>query len=359
MKIVSVIGARPQFVKLASLNLALSNYPHIEHILIHTGQHYDHAMSDIFFQEFRIPEPDYNLHVGSGSHALQTAEIMKRLEPTLSHTDPDIILIYGDTNSTVAGGLVAAKMGIPIAHLEAGLRSRNREMPEEINRIVADHLSDYLFAPTHLAVTNLDAEGLRERTLLTGDVMSDLCMLVQKSNKLPQLEFITQNSTAGEYLVATIHRQSNTDDPKRLAKIISELASLDLPVFLVAHPRLISNAAKYNVKLNSGAIQVMAPLSYFEMASAVIGSKGVITDSGGLQKEAYLWGKLCTTLRYETEWSETLNDGWNILCGNLENLNELVKRQKPLLQSFPYFGDGNAGQKVWEHLSNLQLLITK
>ena len=351
MKVVSVVGARPQFVKLKPMVNALASVG-VEHFIVHTGQHYDSNMSEVFFSGLEMPDPDINLAVGSGSQAQQTGEILIKIEGVIAEQDPDWVLVYGDTNSTLAAALAAVKIGAQIAHIEAGLRSRNRSMPEEINRILTDHASDLLLAPTQLAMENLASEGLASKSHLVGDVMADLVRIernLRDSNLLKPLEI----NGAGRYFVATIHRPSNTDDPVRLKNIVSALSHLDSPVFLVAHPRLKSLSLKHEIVLESGSLQVLDPLPYLSMLNLVGNSAGVITDSGGLQKEAFLMRVPCTTIRIDTEWSETLAGGMNVLNYSLENLNEVTQRRVDNPNTVP-FGDGYAAENIVQLLVDSQ-----
>jgi UDP-N-acetylglucosamine 2-epimerase (non-hydrolysing) len=350
MKVTSVVGARPQFVKLKPMVDALARVD-AEHAIVHTGQHYDFNMSDIFFSGLALPDPDINLAVGSGSQAEQTGEILIRIEAVIAEQRPDWLLVYGDTNSTIAATLAAVKIGIPVAHIEAGLRSHNRAMPEEINRVLTDHAADILFAPTVLAMENLSAEGLGSKSHLVGDVMADLVQSERKlrgSNRLPTIQIIS-----GRYIVATIHRPSNTDNPERLKNIISALSGLDFQVVLVAHPRLQSASKNHGIVLNRGSLQVIDPLPYLAMIDLIGASSGVITDSGGLQKEAFLMGVPCTTIRSETEWPETLMGRMNVLNYSLTDLGEITERSVDLPIAAP-FGDGHAAEKIVELLDGFQ-----
>lgn len=310
MKIAQVVGARPQFIKLAPLS-RLVREKH-EEIIIHSGQHYDIQMNDVFFQDMLIPAPDYNLDVGSGTQAQQTAEILEVLEPVLIEEKPDWVLVYGDTNTTLAGALAAAKLGLKTAHIEAGLRSFNRSMPEELNRIVADHLSDLLFCPTDAAMNNLAKEGLAERAYLVGDIMTDSLKLgleMAKDNS-DILNELTLNP--GTFLLLTLHRPYNVDDPKLLSLILSGLNSLNKLIVFPVHPRTRNILCQIEPeKFNN--IRFIEPLSYLDFLTLMQASEMILTDSGGIQKEAYIIGKLCITLRPETEWIETVKTGWNIL----------------------------------------------
>ncbi|MGV8857736.1 non-hydrolyzing UDP-N-acetylglucosamine 2-epimerase [Rhodoglobus sp.] len=350
MRILSVVGARPQFVKLAPIAHALKS--RADHVVVHTGQHYDAMMSDVFFTDLGIPEPDVNLAVGSGKHGAQTGTMLAGLETVFETHQPDCVLVYGDTNSTLAAAIAAVKMHIPVAHLEAGLRSFNRRMPEEHNRVLTDHASDLLLAPTAVAMGHLETEGLAERSVLVGDVMTDVLYTVRdqiSANGLtPPAEM-----RAGNYYVATLHRPDNTDDPQRLASIISQLAALDLPVLLLVHPRLASLAESYGISLQQGNIHPISPLGYPQLVAAVMQSAGVITDSGGLQKEAFLLRVPCTTIRPETEWVETVELGWNVLVDrDLSALKAHVARPRPASTDETPYGVGNAAKNVADSLLN-------
>ena len=340
MRIVSIVGARPQFVKLAPIDLAC-RAAGVEHVIVHTGQHYDEQMSDVFFRELGIQHPHINLEVGSASHAVQTARIMEGLEGHLESLNPDWTLVYGDTNSTLAASLVAVKLHLPLAHLEAGLRSFNRRMPEEHNRVLTDHASDLLLAPTQEAASHLQQEGLGERTLVVGDVMTDVCLSTAAHVHGERLV-----GTDGPFVFATLHRAENTDDPTLLESLVEAIASIPRTVLLAAHPRLVARSEAYGISLEQGSIRLIAPLGYQDLVTAVLTAEGVVTDSGGLQKEAYLLGTPCTTLRTETEWVETLRDGWNVLESTGGRLSELAARPAPTGPREPWFGDGHAAERV-------------
>ncbi|MEI7779651.1 MAG: UDP-N-acetylglucosamine 2-epimerase (non-hydrolyzing) [Actinomycetes bacterium] len=344
MKVLSIVGARPQFVKLAPVAKGLTEAGH-EHIIVHTGQHYDERMSGIFFADLSIPAPDIHLGVGSGTHGVQTGAMLASLDAVLDEHRPDWVLVYGDTNSTLAGAVSAVKLHLRVAHLEAGLRSFNRAMPEEINRILTDHAADLLLAPTQVALGHLTREGLADRAVVVGDVMTDVCYVVRDA------VVAAGQVNPGEFLVATIHRAENTDDPARLASIILALQELPLPVRLLAHPRLIARCHEFGVELDRGSLQSSEPMAYPEIVAAVLGSRGVVTDSGGLQKEAFLLGRTCTTLRRETEWVETLADDWNVLNADLINLAESVTRSTPTEPRATPYGDGHAADLVVKTLS--------
>ena len=345
MKVLSVVGARPQFVKLAAVARAMRGGPH-EHVIVHTGQHYDARMSEVFFEDLQIPAPDVDLGVGSGSHGVQTGAMLGALDGVLAEHRPDWVLVYGDTNSTLAGAVSAVKMHLPVAHLEAGLRSFNRRMPEEHNRVLTDHACDLLLAPTEVAMGHLAGEGLADRSLLVGDVMTDVCYLVRDTVLASPRPVPPALPDPGAYLVSTIHRADNTDDPDRLAAVVGALRELPLPVLLLAHPRLVARCAEFGISLEHGALHTTTPLPYPQMVAAVLGSAGVVTDSGGLQKEAFLLGVPCTTLRTETEWTETLADGWNVLDPDLDQVRAVAARPAPARPRAQPYGDGHAAQAV-------------
>ncbi|RKS68391.1 UDP-N-acetylglucosamine 2-epimerase (non-hydrolysing) [Actinomadura pelletieri DSM 43383] len=353
LTILSIVGARPQLVKLAPIASALAAEGH-RHVIVHTGQHYDADLSDVFFAGLGIPDPDVHLGVGSGSHGVQTGAVMAALDPVLDAERPDWVLVYGDTNSTLAGAVSAVKQHLPVAHLEAGLRSFNRRMPEEHNRVLTDHAADLLLAPTEEAVRHLAAEGLAERTVRTGDVMVDVCLRVRDAvlaGQAPAPELPEGIDPAEPYLVATLHRAENTDEPERLGSLVDALAALPTQVALLAHPRLVARAEQHGIKLARGAVRVGRPLPYAGLVAAVLGARGVVTDSGGLQKEAFLLGRPCTTLRTETEWVETLEDGWNELVADPGSLSQaawtaIATRPAPDAPRGTPYGDGRAAEAV-------------
>ena len=360
LKVLSVVGARPQLVKLGAIAAAFRGSAH-RHVIVHTGQHYDASLSDVFFTGLRIPEPDRHLGVGSGTHGAQTGAVMAALDPVLEAERPDWVLVYGDTNSTLAGAVSAVKQRLPVAHLEAGLRSFNRRMPEEHNRVLTDHAADLLLAPTVEAVRHLGDEGLGDRAVLVGDVMVDVChgvrdrLIAETATGRPAPRLPDGIDPRRPYVVATLHRAENTDDADRLAELADALADLPLPVALPAHPRLLSRADQHGVKLGRGAVRVGPPLPYAEMVAAVLGAQSVITDSGGLQKEAYLLSRVCTTLRSETEWPETLVDGWNMLvprprAAGSAAFADVVLRARPTVPPGMPFGDGRAAGRVIREL---------
>ncbi|MCC6539566.1 MAG: UDP-N-acetylglucosamine 2-epimerase (non-hydrolyzing) [Bryobacterales bacterium] len=316
MRILSLVGARPQFIKAAVLCRALAGRAGVAHGVIHTGQHYDREMSGVFFEELGIPAPEHNLGVGSGSHAVQTAEMMKRLEPLLAGERPDWLLLYGDTNSTLAGALVAAKAGVRTAHVEAGLRSFVRSMPEEVNRVVADHLNDLLFCPTAAAMENLRREGLDGRARMTGDVMYDAARIYTQEAER-RGGGLAEQWGAGAFALATLHRAANTDDPDCLQRILAALDRVSAevcPVVLPVHPR--TRARLGELGWRPAAVTLIEPLSYLDMLLMESRARFILTDSGGVQKEAYFARKPCITLRDETEWVETLDRRCNVLAGS-------------------------------------------
>lgn len=348
MRVLSVVGARPQFVKLAPIAQAMSD--RAEHVVIHTGQHYDELMSDVFFRDLGIPAPDVNLAVGSGKHGQQTGAMLAAIEPVLEEYQPDWVLVYGDTNSTLAAAIAAVKLHLPLAHLEAGLRSFNRRMPEEHNRVLTDHAADLLLAPTQVAMDHLAVEGLSGRSVLVGDVMTDVLYRVRDAVSSMAFD-LPEGVLSGSYYVATLHRPDNTDTPQRLTEILDQLAAADRPVVLLAHPRLVRIAREHAIDLEQGAIRPTAPLAYPQLVHAVMNSKGVVTDSGGLQKEAFLLRVPCTTVRPETEWIETLAGQWNVLIGNeLNGLAAAMSRSRPAPTDIQPYGDGRAADRVIDTL---------
>lgn len=349
MKIVTIVGARPQFIKAAVVSRVLRANPSVQEVLLHTGQHYDENMSDIFFRELSIPLPDYNLEVGSGSHARQTGTMLTGIEEVLLKEKPTWVLVYGDTNSTLAGALAATKLHIPVAHVEAGLRSFNRLMPEEINRIVTDRISDMLFAPTHTAMQNLEREGLSPVSFFTGDVMYD-SVLFYKERILENPDRYLTASLPKQYLLATIHRAENTDDPKRLRDIFNAFAEIGSDIVLPLHPR--TRNILESDKMIPGNVTVIEPVGYLQMMKLTMDAHKVLTDSGGLQKEAYFLGRPCITLRTETEWVETLHDNWNVITGS--DPQQIVAAATALPPGQPQrneFGDGNSAQRIMEKLT--------
>ncbi len=345
MRVLSVAGARPQFVKLAPVDQALRHQGH-EHVIVHTGQHYDPLLSQSFFEDLAIPAPAVNLGVGSRSHAAQTAGIVLGLEPVLDEYTPDWVLVYGDTNSALAGALAASLRGYPLAHVEAGLRCFDRRMAEERNRVLIDHASDLLFAPTATAVRHLQREGLRPRAALVGDVMVATLAATRERVAAAPDRYLPAVLRTRPFLLATVHRAETTDDPRRLAATLSALASCALPVKLLAHPRLADRARALSLPLAAGALETSEPLPYQSMIAAMLAARGLITDSGGLQKEALMLGVVCTTLRARTEWPETLHGGWNVLVPEPRDLAAAVARPRPAGDPPQPFGDTGAARRI-------------
>ena len=319
--VMSLVGARPQFMKLAPLARILGNERFsgiFSHFILHTGQHYDHGMSEVFFEELHIPSPDINLGVGSGSHGQQTGEMLKQIEAVLMEHRPRMLVIFGDTNSTLAGALAAAKLHIPIAHVEAGLRSFNRAMPEEINRIVSDHTADILLAPTPTAMDNLATEGLADRSICTGDIMYDAVLHYGQLPPVPTSPVLALPLTSQQYYLATVHRPSNTDDPQKLQHILeafNHISQHHHPVLFPMHPRTRNRIQQHLPHWNPAPrLHITEPLGYLDMLYAMRNSRLVFTDSGGLQKEAFFLERPCITLRPQTEWVETIEAGANVLC---------------------------------------------
>ncbi len=385
MKLISVVGARPQFIKLAPLVQAIrgqknsNKKPKVNHIIIHTGQHYDYEMNKIFFTELDIPEPEYNLEVGSGFHGWQTGEMIKRLEPILMKEKPALTIVYGDTNSTLAGALAAVKLQIPIVHIEAGLRSYNRKMPEEINRILTDHCSDILFCPTENGVKNLKKEGytniINDGKLINpsfstsqmcynkfpvvvnvGDIMYDATLISlkiaeKKSDILKQLKRISK-----QYFLVTIHRAENTDNKRKLKNILDALIEIGkcYPVVFPVHPRTKKTLKNFNLlPSNYANIHLIDPVSYFDMLTLEKNARKILTDSGGIQKEAYFLGVPCITLRNETEWIETVKSGNNVIVGtNRKNIVRVALHSSPVPKYMSRFlyGDGQTAQNILKYL---------
>jgi UDP-N-acetylglucosamine 2-epimerase len=346
MKILSVIGARPQFVKAGVVSAALRKR-HVE-ILVHTGQHYDDNMSSIFFRELGIPAPDHNLGIGSGLHGAQTGRMLEAIERVLLDEHPDMVLVYGDTNSTLAGALAASKLRLPLAHVEAGLRSFNRAMPEEINRLVADVLADLLFAPSETAARNLAAEGVQGRVHVVGDVMADALFAAVARARMQSDVLARLGLEPRGYLLATVHRAENTDDPQRLAAILGALGEVGLPVVLPLHPRTRAAVERQALRVPP-TIRLIEPVGYLDMVRLESDARRILTDSGGVQKEAYWLGVPCVTLRAETEWVETVDAGWNRLVGaDREAIIEAASRFEPPALRPALFGDGHAAEQVAE-----------
>ena len=362
MKIVTIIGARPQFIKAAAVSRVIR--PQIEEKFIHTGQHYDANMSDIFFKEMDIPRPEYNLGVGSGSHAKQTADMMVGIEKILFDEKPDYLMIYGDTNSTLAGALAAVKIHIPVIHIEAGLRSFNKSMPEEINRILSDRISDLLFCPTETAVHNLNAEGITRHVYNIGDVMCDAVLYyLKKSGQISEADhwnhiiplYGSKVEKAEKWYLVTIHRAENTDSEHKVEIVLDALSKINEKVIFPVHPRtkaLVQNVLK-NKKCNN--VIFCEPIGYLDMLYFANHAQKVVTDSGGLQKETYIMNTPCITVREQTEWIETLNGNHNVLAHlDADDIVDKIKNTKidaSLKQN--YYGNGDAAKRFLKVLEEL------
>lgn len=337
-KVLAIIGARPQFIKHAPVELELQK--EFELVTIHTGQHYDDNMSKVFFDELKISKPEYILDLGGYSHGKQTGMMMMQIEDIVTKQKPDAILVYGDTNSTLAGALVGAKLHIPVFHIEAGLRSYNKSMPEEINRVLADHVSDMFFIPSETARKNLENEGIYDNIFNVGDVMYDMILLAQKNGLL------TSNKKSDYYYV-TLHRPYNVDDKNRLKELLNLLNSLDKKAVFSIHPRTRNKMKNFGLNIEDYKnIMFIDPVSYFDNINYIYNSTGLITDSGGMQKEAYWLKKKCVTIRSETEWIETLENGWNHLAfDDLNTIPDLIKLE-PGTYFENIYGDGKAAEKI-------------
>jgi UDP-GlcNAc3NAcA epimerase len=355
MKIVTVVGARPQFIKASALSREIKNHPEIEEVIVHTGQHFDANMSDIFFQEMEIPSPKYQLDIHSLSHGAMTGRMLEAIEKILIQEKPDYTVVYGDTNSTLAGALAARKLQIKIAHIEAGLRSFNMSMPEEINRILTDRISDVLFCPTDTAVNNLLKEGYDHfdiNIVQSGDIMFDAALFYKAKADMESTIIKELNLTVGDYVLATIHRQENTDESKRLLHIIDALNSIhqQRTVIVPIHPRTRKLIERQNIQVQ---FKLIDPVGYLDMISLTSNAALVMTDSGGLQKEAYFFGKYCITLRDQTEWVELVEGNFNFLAGaDREVILQAYFENAGPKSSFDanLYGDGQAAKKIIEAL---------
>jgi len=344
MKIIHVVGARPQFIKAAMISKAWNSSD--GEYLLHTGQHYSEKMSRLFFDELKLRKPDINLKVGSSNHAKQTSKMLTGIDQYLEDIQPDHVIIYGDTNSTLAGALAASKRGIPLSHVEAGLRSYNRSMPEEINRIVSDHLSNLLFCPTEQAVKNLSTEGVQDNVHLVGDVMADGLLffieIAKKQSKILELLDLQPK----KYVLATAHRNGNVDDKKKLSQIVEGLRGIDQVVVLPLHPRTKKMVEVFNLSFSEN-VRVLDPVGYLDMLILEENAECILTDSGGIQKEAYLLGVRCITMREETEWVEAVDAGWNLLVGaNHEKIISGFYDFRPEENRPQIYGDGDAADKI-------------
>jgi UDP-N-acetylglucosamine 2-epimerase (non-hydrolysing)/UDP-GlcNAc3NAcA epimerase len=355
VKVLTVIGNRPQFIKAAAVSPAL-RAEHDE-LLVHTGQHFDDQLSAVFFSELGLPAPDEQLGVSLGTTTSQTARMLTALEPVLARTRPDAVLVYGDTNTTLAGALAAAQAHIPVAHVEAGMRSFDRTMPEELNRVLVDHVSDLLLCSTEVAMANLHHEAASGRSQMVGDVMVDMALAAQPRAREREDLVRARGMQPGQYLLATAHRAGNVDDPARLGALVDLLSSMPLPVLLPLHPRTatrLSAAGLLDRLRDAAGVRLIEPVGYFEMTALLCHARAVLTDSGGLQKEAYLAGVPCVTMRPSTEWTETVQQGWNVLV-DLDSAaaRTALEREPPAIHPRLY-GDGHAGQRVVEALRLLE-----
>lgn len=351
-KIVTIVGARPQFIKAAAVSREILKHPgRVEEVMVHTGQHYDPNMSQVFFDELEIPAPRYNLEVSGGGHGAMTGRMLEGIEQILLSEKPDWVLIYGDTNSTLAGALAAAKLHIPVAHVEAGLRSFNMRMPEEVNRILADRVSTLLLCPTEVAVENLAREGVVEGVHNVGDVMYDVALYYRERAKAQSKILQTHGLQEKGFALATCHRAENTDDPVRLEGIISALAEIavEIPVVMPLHPRTRKLLQQFGLEHHLGALTVVEPLPFLDMVALEQAAKVILTDSGGVQKEAFFYQVPCITMRDETEWVETVELGWNRLAGASREmiLNAYSAMAASMLRAGgePY-GDGGAAERI-------------
>ena len=355
VKIVTVVGARPQFIKAAVVSRAIAASSNITEIIIHTGQHFDPGMSDIFFSELKIPAPGYNLGIGGGTHGQNTGRMIEAIEAILLKESPDWVMVYGDTDSTLAGALAAIKLHIKLAHVEAGLRSFNMRMPEEINRILTDRVSDLLLCPTDTAVSNLKNEGFDNfpaRICKTGDVMFDAALFYSEFSKVPQF---VKEIEGRKFVLCTIHRAENTDVKEKLEAILHGLSliSKEMQVVVPVHPRTVKKMKEFGLQLSTENIHFVDPVGYLEMIWLLQNCALVLTDSGGLQKEAYFFKKPCVTLREETEWVELVDTGFNVLAGtNADKMNEAFLKLKSvsLLNAPNLYGDGQSAAKILEEL---------
>ena len=365
MKILTVIGARPQFIKAAVVSRAITAHNQhdnqkLEEIILHTGQHYDQNMNEVFFQKMGIKNPDWQLHCGSkASHTKMLSVMLTGIEKALIASRPDCVLVYGDTNSTLAGALAASQLHIAVVHVEAGLRSFNKQMPEEINRILTDHLSTLLFCPTKQAIDNLNKEGLTEGVYFTGDVMYDAALLYGKVAEEKSTIIATLGLQPRKFRLCTVHRAGNTDNPEHLTQIILalvEIATPDCPVIFPLHPRTKVYLAHYNLNAtiaSNPSLCLIDPVDYLDMVMLEKNAATILTDSGGVQKEAYFYRTPCITLRDETEWTETVDAGWNQLAGfRTEKILSCLENTPPKIEIEGY-GDGHAAKKIVQLIAGI------
>lgn len=354
MRVLTVVGNRPQFVKAAAVSRLLRERH--EETLVHTGQHHDDELSDVFFRELSVPRPEIELGISGGSNTAQTARMLSAIEPVIAEVAPDAVLVYGDTNSTLAGGLAAAQAQVPVVHVEAGMRSFDRTMPEELNRVLTDHLSALLLCSSQAAVRQLESEHVHGRAVAVGDVMTDVAMLFGPRCKADQGPLAEAGVMAGAYLLATAHRAGNVDDPARLRQLVDLLIGVGEPVVLPLHPRTearLIEAGWLDELASAPNVTVLPPLGYLAFTSLLTNARAVLTDSGGAQKEAYIAGVPCVTLRENTEWTETVDAGWNTLVGLDLAAARAALDQQPPADRPQLYGDGQAGARVVAELESL------
>jgi UDP-GlcNAc3NAcA epimerase len=353
VRVLTVIGNRPQFVKAAAVSFRLREAA--DEVLVHTGQHYDADLSQVFFDELQLPRPEHHLELGGGSNTEQTGRMLQALDPLLAAEAPDVVLVYGDTNSTLAGALAGAQARIPVAHVEAGMRSFDRSMPEELNRVLADHASDLLLCPSAGPAENLRAEGVAGEVVVVGDVMVDVAQLLAPRARDRTSVLEACEVEPGEYLLATAHRPGNVDDPARLERLVGLLCGMPLPVVLPLHPRTRGRLEAAGLLGDlEREVRIVPPLGYLDFTALLLHARAVLTDSGGVQKEAYLAGVPCVTLRDRTEWTETVRAGWNVLVGlDADAARAALEREAPADRP-PLYGDGRAGERVVQALLALR-----
>jgi UDP-N-acetylglucosamine 2-epimerase (non-hydrolysing)/UDP-GlcNAc3NAcA epimerase len=347
MRVLTVVGNRPLFIKAAAVSGPLRRVH--EEVLVHTGQHFDDELSAVFFAELGLPSPERELHISRGSNTSQTSRMLAALEPVLADVAPDAVLVYGDTNSTLAGALAAAQTGVPVAHVEAGMRSFDRSMPEELNRVLADHASELLLCSSEVAVQNLEREHVAGTVELVGDVMVDVAVAVQPRARERTDLVSARGVTPGQYVLATAHRAGNVDLPERLRALVALLLSVPAPVVLPLHPRTaarLRDAGLYELLERGDNMTLTPPLGYLELNALLCNARAALTDSGGLQKEAYLAGVKCITIRPSTEWTETVDHGWNVLVDLDAAAAVAALEREPPADRPPLYGDGHAGDRV-------------